>query len=149
MNITKDFTFKEFEVTDDARFAVANTIASFEVRDAVVALAKSVLQPLRDAWGKPLYINSGYRCAELNASVGGVPSSQHRKGEAADVCPYGCRNGKGDISKVVELARTAKRLRLPYDQMILYPSFVHFSHKLTGEQRGQILYAKTYKGPTI
>ena len=51
--------------------------------------------------------------------------------------------------KPVELARLAASMRLPYDQMILYPTFVHFSHRLKGQQRGQTLYNKSYKGEKV
>ena len=47
-------------------------------------LCKNLLQPLRDKLGKPIHVTSGYRCKELNRIVGGVPTSQHVKGEAAD-----------------------------------------------------------------
>ncbi len=146
--ISRDFSYREFEKTDVPGMQVQNTITTTEVRDSVKELVLSVLQPLRDAWGKPLSINSGYRCPEVNARVGGVQTSQHTKGEAADVCPFG-RNGHGDIEVVRQLAITARDLKLPFDQMILYPSFVHFSHRLGGGQRGQILYAKTYRGGKI
>lgn len=147
--ITKDFSYLEFEQSDKAReLGINNAIESQAIKNAIKSLVDSVLQPLRDAWGKPLAINSGYRCKELNAAVGGVPTSQHTKGEAADVCPFG-RNGHGDIKVVTELARLAVKLDLPFDQMILYPSFVHFSHKLKGEQRKQILYNKSYKGEKV
>lgn len=145
----RDFSLQEFEHSDKAKeLNINNAIQSQEIKDAIQSLIDSVLQPLRDAWGKPLAINSGYRCKELNAAVGGVPTSQHTKGEAADVCPFG-RNGHGDIKAVTELARLAVKLDLPFDQMILYPSFVHFSHKLKGEQRKQILYNKSYKGEKV
>lgn len=139
--INKNFSYKEFEETDVPGMQVRNTIVSTVVRDSVKALVDTVIQPLRDAWGKPLAINSGYRCPDVNRAVNGEPTSQHLKGEAADVCPFG-RNGHGDIEVVKNLARLARDLKLPFDQMILYPSFVHFSHKLNGEQRGQILYAR-------
>lgn len=142
--ISKDFSFKEFERSEVAdKKNICNVITSFAVRDCIVELVENVLQPLRDAWRKPLKVNSGYRCKALNAAVGGVPTSQHLKGEAADICPFG-RNGTGDIKVVTELARLAKSLNLPYDQMILYPTFVHFSHRLEGAQRGQILYNYRY-----
>ena len=138
--ISKNFSYSEFEKSDTAkRYGITNVITSWEVRDSIEALVGAVLQPLRDAWGKPLTINSGYRCAALNEKVGGVPTSQHCKGEAADV---GC-------SDPLAVARLAVRLRLPFDQLILYPTFVHFSHKYDGEQRGAVLYAKTYKGEKI
>lgn len=138
--ISKDFSYREFERSEvaDAKH-ICNVITSFEVRDSILALAENVLQPLRDAWGKPLKVNSGYRCKALNAAVGGVPTSQHVKGEAADIAA-------GDP---VKLARLAVKLGLPFDQMILYPTFVHFSHKLNGEQRGQICYNWRYEGEKV
>lgn len=138
--ISKDFSYREFERSKvaDAKH-ICNVITSFEVRDSILALTENVLQPLRDAWGKPLKVNSGYRCKALNAAVGGVPTSQHVKGEAADIAA-------GDP---VKLARLAVKLGLPFDQMILYPTFVHFSHRLNGEQRGQICYNWRYKGEKV
>lgn len=146
--ISKNFDYKEFEKTDVPGMQVRNTITSTEVRDSIKALVDEVLQPLRDAWDEPLTINSGYRCTEVNKAVRGVPTSQHTKGEAADVCPFG-RNGHGDIEVVRQLAQKVVELDLPFDQMILYPSFVHFSHRLKGEQRRQILYNKRYTGKKL
>lgn len=138
--ISENFSYHEFERSETAeKKGIINIIHTVQVRDSIKALVNEVLQPLRTAWGKPLIINSGYRCPELNSAVGGAVTSQHIKGEAADVAcddPYA-------------LARLARDLALPYDQMILYPTFVHFSHRLDGEQRGQILYNKTYKGKRI
>lgn len=138
--ITKDFSYREFERSEvaDAKH-ICNVITSFEVRDSILALTENVLQPLRDAWGKPLKVNSGYRCKALNAAVGGVPTSQHVKGEAADIA----------ADDPVKLARLAVKLGLPFDQMILYPTFVHFSHRLNGEQRGQICYNWRYNGEKV
>lgn len=138
--ISKDFSYREFERSEvaDAKH-ICNVITSFEVRDSIQALTENVLQPLRDAWGKPLKVNSGYRCKALNAAVGGAPTSQHVKGEAADIAA-------GDP---VKLARLAVKLGLPFDQMILYPTFVHFSHRLNGEQRGQICYNWRYQGEKV
>ena len=138
--ISKDFSYREFEASDKAdEKGICNVITTFEVRDAIKALVDTVLQPLRDAWGKPLHINSGYRCPELNKAAGGVPTSDHLYGQAADVA----------CDKPVELARLAAAMHLPYDQMILYPTFVHFSHRLKGTQRGQILYNKRYRGEKV
>lgn len=138
--ISENFNWKEFEHSDIAeKKDICNVVCSFDVRDAILALVKEVLQPLRTAVGKPLHINSGYRCKELNALVGGVATSQHVKGEAADIA----------ADKPIELARIAIANHLPFDQMIVYPTFVHFSHKLRGEQRGQVLYNKSYKGEKL
>lgn len=138
--ISRHFSFKEFEKSDVAsRHHINNTITDWEVRDNIVALVENILQPLRDAWGQPLFINSGYRCPELNAKVGGVATSQHTKGQAADV---GC-------SDPFALARLAKKMDLDYDQAILYPSFLHLSYKKEGGNRNQILYSPKYKGPKL
>ena len=76
--ISKNFSYKEFEESETAeRKGIANVINTTEIRDSVKALVLNVLQPLRDAWGKPLHINSGYRCPALNEAVGGVATSQH------------------------------------------------------------------------
>lgn len=146
--VSKNFDYKEFEKTDVPGMQVKNTITSVDVRDSIKELVDTVIQPLRDAWEKPLAINSGYRCPEVNQAVGGVPTSQHVFGEAADVCPFG-RNGHGDIETVRQLAITARDLGLPFDQMILYPSFVHLSHRRNGAQRGQILYNRRYTGKKL
>lgn len=138
--ISKNFSYQEFEHSDTAQqMGICNVITTFAVRDSIKALVDNVLQPLRDAWGEPLHVNSGYRCDELNAAVGGTKTSQHCKGEAADI----------KAADPWKLATLAKSLGLPYDQMILYPTFVHFSHKLEGEQRRTILYNKSYTGAKL
>lgn len=138
--ISENFSFSEFERSDTAKKrGIINVISTAKVRDSIVELVNTVLQPLRTAVGVPMPVNSGYRCPELNAAVGGVPTSQHMKGEAADIA----------TSAPLLLARKAVELGLPFDQMGLYPTFVHFSHKLGGPQRGQIFYSKNYKGERI
>ena len=140
MTLSKNFSFAEFQESDTAkRYGIMNVITDWQVRDNIVALVENVLQPLRDAWGQPLFINSGYRCKELNEKVGGVESSQHRKGQAADV---GC-------SDPLAVARLVKKLGLPFDQLGLYPTFVHLSHRSDGENRGQIFYSAKYKGEKV
>lgn len=138
--ISEDFSYREFEASETAGCqGIMNVITTVQVRDSIKALVEDVLQPLRTAWGKPLVINSGYRCPELNRAVGGVPDSQHVKGEAADVA----------CDDPAALAQLAYDMGLPYDQMILYPTFVHFSHSLEGSQRRQVLYNRRYNGRKI
>lgn len=56
-----------------------------EVENALRRLATNTLQPLRDLFGWPILVNSGYRCTELNRRIGGASRSQHCRGEAADI----------------------------------------------------------------
>lgn len=138
--ISKDFSYSEFERSETAeRRGIVNVIATAMVRDSIHALVLNVLQPLRTALGVEMPINSGYRCPELNEAVGGVPNSQHLRGEAADVA----------TPTPLRLARKAVEMGLPFDQIGIYPTFVHFSHRLGGPQRGQIFYSKNYKGERL
>ena len=135
--LSTNFDWKEFEKSDVAKaHHISNAITDWDVRDNIKALVDNVLQPLRDAWGQPLFIKSGYRCKELNELVGGVETSQHRMGQAADV---GC-------SDPYALAKLLLKMKLPFDQIVLYPTFLHISYKDDGENRGQIVYNKRYKG---
>ena len=138
--ISKNFTWAEFTASDTAkRYGIINQITDWDVRDNIIALVENVLQPLRDAYGKPITINSGYRCAELNKKVGGVATSQHTKGQAADC---GCDDP-------LALARLLLDLGLEFDQAIVYPTFLHISHKADGDNRNQLLYNKSYIGPRL
>lgn len=147
--ISENFSYREFEKSAIAdRRGYCNVITSTRVRDAVKALTLEILQPLRDAVRMRVVISSGYRCPELNAdpAVNGSSSSQHMKGEAADIhviLPDGTEVPSWCVALII------RALDLPYDQLIVYPTFVHVSHKLEGKQRGQLLYNKSYKGPRI
>ena len=59
----------------------------------MVELITKVLDPLREHWGSPIFVTSGYRCPLLNRKVGGVPTSYHLKGQAADIRAKNMRNG--------------------------------------------------------
>ena len=140
-DISKNFSFYEFEASETARKKnIDNTIPE-SVKPAIRELTNTCLQPLRDSLCAPLEINSGYRCAKLNDLLGGAKTSQHRKGEAADI--------RSSFFTPIDIARSIVSLQLPFDQLILYPTFVHVSHKYNGKQRGQILYNSRYSGEMI
>lgn len=85
MNITKNFTAEELIRSATAhRLGIDNT-PSETIERNLTRLAENVLEPLREAWGKPIVVSSGYRCPALNKAVGGVSNSQHLLGEAADI----------------------------------------------------------------
>ena len=144
--ISKNFSYREFEKSNTAdALEICNVITTASVRDAVKALTLEVLQPLRDYIGLPVVISSGYRHPKLNVAVGGSPKSQHMKGEAADI--YALLAGQRVPPE--ELARIIVALALPFDQLIIYPSFIHVSHRLNGKQRGRVMYDVSYKGPRL
>lgn len=99
--ISKNFSYWEFEASETAdKKGICNVITTFEVRDAVKALVDTVLQPLRDAWGGPITISSGWRCDELNKEVGGSATSAHKTGYAADIVP-----NKGDLETFFQFVK--------------------------------------------
>lgn len=149
--ISRSFSWAEFETTSPenaaklAKMGKRNVIPSFEVRDSVLALVRKVLQPLRDVYQKPMTVNSGYRCKELNEIVGGVPSSQHVKGEAADI-----HTGSPlETFRLAHLAKSTPEIWEEIDQLICYDTFVHISHKRVGAQRHQLLFNKSYRGRRV
>ena len=75
--MTKNFKIKEFECKCGCDMPL-------EVYENIIKLA-SQLQFLRDYTGRPITINSAYRCPEHNAKVGGSKTSQHLLGKAADI----------------------------------------------------------------
>jgi uncharacterized protein YcbK (DUF882 family) len=94
------------------------------------AIRDNVLNPLREKFGKPIRITSGFRSPELNKSVGGKPTSQHTKGEAVDITAI----NKADNKELFELCKT-----LDFDQLIDESNltWIHISYKVPN--RKQIL----------
>ena len=104
-----------------------------EAEENLRALVDEVLDPLREAYGRPIRVNSGYRCPKLNNLVGGTPNSQHMRGEAADIQPV-----IGNEADLPELARILIE-NGKFDQLILYPTFIHVSYRKLGWNQKQVL----------
>ena len=138
--ITANFTWQEFERSQIAAgLGLDHSIPNERTRENIKALVTAVLQPLRTAHGKPLVINSGYRCKRLNDLLGGSKTSQHMSGQAADIAS----------NNPIGLARLVLSLDLDFDQMILYPTFLHLSHTTQRENRRQVLYDRSWVGPKL
>ena len=85
MKLTEHFRLEEFERSETAkRQGIDNTVPKALLPN-IQALCENVLEPLRQQFDEPVYISSGYRCPRLNKAVKGAASSQHMKGEAADI----------------------------------------------------------------
>ena len=81
----KYFTIKELCKSRVAQERGIDNTPSPEAVANLTKLVDNVLDPLREWYGKPIHIESGYRCPALNKAVGGVPTSYHLKGCAADI----------------------------------------------------------------
>ena len=81
----KYFTINELTKSATAvRLKIDNTPTD-KVKKNLTELIEKVLDPLREAYGKPIIVTSGYRCPKLNKAVGGAATSQHMYGQAADI----------------------------------------------------------------
>ena len=85
MQLSENFRLKEFIESQTADQRGIDNRPDWEAVINLRNLCREVLQPLRDYEGKPIHVNSGYRCPELNEAVHGVGDSQHLYGEAADI----------------------------------------------------------------
>ena len=83
----KYFTHSELTHSDTAVSLGIDNTATPSVVTNLELLVSRVLDPLREAWGSPIIVTSGYRCPELNARVGGARTSYHLRGMAADIRP--------------------------------------------------------------
>ena len=101
----KYFKMKEFSHSDTAvSLGIDNTIPK-ECEERVRHLVHCVLDPLREHWGLPIRVTSGYRCPELNDEVGGVEDSYHMDGCAADISAH-------DPERNVELMSLIRAMQL-------------------------------------
>lgn len=85
--LSENFTLGEFIASDTAKKLGIDNTPNLLVIYHLEELCKNLLQPIRDAWGKPIKVTSGYRCYRLNRAVGGSPTSAHPLGWAADLKP--------------------------------------------------------------
>ena len=119
----KYFTIEELTRSTTAQLRNIDNTPSQQVIANLTALVDNILDPLREAWGKPIKVNSGYRCRALNKVVGGAPASQHMRGEAADITA-------GNPHANRKLYSLMRRLNLPVDQAINEHDFawIHVSY---------------------
>lgn len=136
------FSFYEFTKSDTAkRLGIENNPNEQETENLIELMR--FMDNLRGAWTEyckeyelgtgAIRINSGFRCEELNNAVGGSKTSAHRVGYACDMYPC---NGRLSYFQSFLLSYLKDKR---FDQMILYPTFVHIGLKnQKGEQRKQI-----------
>ncbi len=145
--LTKNFSLAELTKSETAlRFDMENTPGPVEIAN-LTDLAGKVLQPVRDHFGKGVKVNSGFRHPEVNAKVGGSKTSDHCKGQAADIEIPGVPNA--------ELAEWIKD-NLEFRQLILEfytpgipdSGWVHVSF-VDGDNKKQVMTATKKDGKTV
>lgn len=133
----KYFTLNELTKSDAAKRSKINNTPNKQEENNLIALVENILDPLREAYGKPIIVTSGFRCERLNKLVNGSKTSQHRTGQAADI-----RTVEDTVEENKKLFDLAQELNLPFDQLIDEYNFdwVHVSY--SPRNRKQILHIK-------
>ena len=132
------FTISELCYSDTAKEKGIDNTPPQSVQVNLSLLIHHILNPIRERYGYPIKVTSGYRCPALNAALKGSSTSQHMTGEAADLVPTGGRNDVGAIFRAAIAVGG-------YDQLILEKpntkstGWVHVSYS-AHQRRGQILY---------
>jgi hypothetical protein len=156
MQLSKNLSLSEVTRSETAKRKGISNMPTPEHIENFKLLAEKVFQPIRDHFGVPIRISSGYRSAALNKAIGGagktvngvyIPASQHCTGEAIDIDMDGTDITNAQIFHFI-------KDNLNFDQLIAEfpvnsnPAWVHVSYESTGKQRKQILVAKKVGGAT-
>lgn len=133
----KYFKMNEFLDSQTAKSSkIVNMFLCAEHIDNVLAMVEDILDPLRDMFGKPILINSGYRVPELNLMVGGEANSMHKVGMAVDITAINPIENMHLFNLLVS--------HFEFDQVIIYvrdniARFIHLSYCPEGGNRHQII----------
>ena len=147
MQISKHLSLAEVSRSETAKRKGINNTPSGEHLENFKKLAENIFEPIREHFGVPIHISSGYRSKELNAAVGGSASSQHCQGEAIDIDMDGTSITNAEIFNYI-------KDNLEFDQLLwefgtnTNPDWVHVSYESTGKQRKQILKVIKANGKT-
>lgn len=149
MQISKHLSLAEVSRSETAKRKGINNTPSGEHLENFKKLAENIFEPIREHFGVPIHISSGYRSKELNSAIGGSATSQHCSGEAIDIDMDGSASGVTN-AQVFNFIKD----NLQFDQLIWEfgsnsnPDWVHVSYETTGKQRKQILKAVKSNGKT-
>jgi hypothetical protein len=147
MQLSKNLTLAEVTRSESAKRKGISNEPTAEHLENFKKLAEKVFQPIREHFGVPIHISSGYRSKALNAAIGGSATSQHCSGEAIDIDMDGSTVTNKQVFDYI-------KDNLVFDQMIWEfgtdknPDWVHVSYESTGKQRKQILKAVKVNGKT-
>ncbi|CAB4172905.1 Peptidase M15A, C-terminal [uncultured Caudovirales phage] len=136
MKLSQHLDLSEVTRSESAK---RNGISNMPTKEHIanfMLLAEKIFEPIREHFGVPIRISSGYRSKELNEKIGGSSTSQHSSGEALDIDMDGTSISNKQIFDYI-------KDNLEFDQLIneFNYSWVHVSYKSTGKQRKQILEA--------
>ena len=122
-------SFSEMIVTNTG----LENIPNWNQIDNLKRLINDLLDPIREKWGKPIRVNSGFRSERVNEAIGGARNSQHKTGEAADITT----GNPTDNKRLFEMIASSG---LTYDQLIDEKNYQWIHISLSTRNRQQILH---------
>lgn len=132
------FTLEELQHSATATVRKIPNKANKEQLNNLKLLIENVLDPARKAFGSPITVSSGFRSEALNKAVGGAKTSQHTKGQAADLQV----KSLDDLKRLFNIIRSQDN----FDQLIWENTWVHVSFNL-GNNRHQVLKYRPQRQP--
>lgn len=138
---TKNFSYDELIASATAKRLGLDNTPTPEEKERLRQLAEDILQPIRDAWNSPIVVTSGYRSEAVNKAVGGVKTSQHRLGEAADIKVGGKERNKKLFNFIYKLISKGD---IKVGQLIDEYNYqwIHISLPRKNKENNQILHIK-------
>ena len=145
MQLSKHLSLAEVTRSESAKRNGVSNMPTPEHLENFKLLAEKVFEPIREHFGVPIHISSGYRSKELNKAIGGSSSSQHLLGQAIDIDMDGSSSGVTNKQVFDFIIKN-----LDFDQAIneFNYSWVHVSYNSKGKQRKQVLDAIKVGGKT-
>ena len=144
MKLSKNLSLSEVVKSNTAIKNGIDNSPTLEHLQNLEILAEKIFQPIREHFGVPIGISSGYRSKALNEAIGGSKTSQHCNGQALDLDAdmFGQVTNKEIFDYIVE--------NLSFDQLIneYNYSWIHVSYKNKKENRKQVLKAYKENGKT-
>lgn len=139
--LSENFTLGEFIASDTAkRKGIDNTPTLADIYH-MEELCVNLLQPIRDAYGKPIKVTSGFRCFKLNRAVGGSPTSVHTRGWAVDIKPA---SGTYKDFEIFVIDFLMEHPEIKYDQVIRETSgsskWLHLGYKNNAGRQRKMLF---------
>jgi hypothetical protein len=145
MQLSKHLSLAEVTRSETAKRKGVSNMPTPEHLENFKLLAEKVFEPIREHFGVPIHISSGYRSKELNKAIGGSLSSEHCEGRAIDIDMDGSASGVTN-KQVFDFIKE----NLDFNQLIneFDYSWVHVSYNPNGKQRKQVLNAVKVGGKT-
>lgn len=150
MKLSENFSLSEFVKSGYAeKYGIDNTPTQ-DALENIKKIVATVLQPLRDEFGEPIIVSSGYRCERVNNGIGGAKNSDHKYGAAVDIkAKSGLRPDNKRLWDCVMKMYREGRLKCrqiiwEYGRTTVGPDWLHLSinNGYNSYKDNQILYIK-------